>query len=523
MKKIFYALCIVLSAFFVISCNKFLDVMPDNRAEIDSPEKAAKLLVSAYPVNGYLLCSELSSDNVDYYGETNPYGDRFSEDIFFWRDGQETSNESPARVWAGCYGAIAAANQVLDAIKDMGTPDELLPFKGEALICRAYAHFILTNFFGLHYSPLYSDTDMGVPYMEQPEKELNPQYERPSVASNYEKMAADIEEGLPLINDAVYNVPKYHFNKSAAYAFASRFYLYYQDWDKVIQYATVALGASPQTLLRDNAQLATYPRDPLGTVSTQYIAADNKCNFLLLTGYSTLGVVFGAYYTSSRYSHGSVLSTTETIRSRGPWGNFTTNTFYLNPWVYSGTNLDKVLLPRHPYLFEYTDPVAGIGYNRTVYVAFTAEETLLNRAEAYIHKKDYTGAMADITLWVNNTVKTGANLVTEASIETWANSYAYHTPTAPTPKKELNPDFVIDSGKQESFIQFLLYIRRHETIHMGLRWFDQKRYGMTATRRLIQSGAVAAVIEDNLEKRDPRYAIQIPYDVVSAGIAPNPR
>lgn len=31
------------------SCNDWLDVMPDNRAEIDSSEKVYKLLVSAYP------------------------------------------------------------------------------------------------------------------------------------------------------------------------------------------------------------------------------------------------------------------------------------------------------------------------------------------------------------------------------------------------------------------------------------------------------------------------------------------
>ena len=38
---------------------------------------------------------------------------------------------------------------------------------------------------------------------------------------------ADLEEGLPLIDDNIYLRVKYHFNKKAAYAFAARFYLYY--------------------------------------------------------------------------------------------------------------------------------------------------------------------------------------------------------------------------------------------------------------------------------------------------------
>ena len=38
-------------AFALTSCNEWLDVMPDNRAEVDSAEKVEKLLVSAYPEN----------------------------------------------------------------------------------------------------------------------------------------------------------------------------------------------------------------------------------------------------------------------------------------------------------------------------------------------------------------------------------------------------------------------------------------------------------------------------------------
>jgi hypothetical protein len=524
MKRKIYILLLILP--FVVSCNKFLEEMPDNRAEIDSEEKVGKMLVSAYSATGYIMCAELSSDNLDYYGgDANPNGDRFSDELFFWKDGKEGNNESPSRIWESCYKAIASANQALAAIEEMGNPESLKPFKGEALMCRAYAHFVLTNIFCMHYSPEHSDKDLGIPYMGNSETELNPKYERPTVAYDYEQMAKDIEEGLPLINDAVFGIPKYHFNKNAAYAFAARFYLYYQQWDKVIEYATVALGPAPQTMLRNLAQLATIRGQVLASViCTEYVSAAHKCNYLLLTGYSSLGLIFNNYYTGSRYAHGRKISMTETLEAKGPWGAYATDTYYYAPMVYSGTNIDKVILPRLPYLFEYTDPVAGIGYSRTVYTAFTAEEALLCRAEAHILKKDYGSAIHDMKLWVNNVVKDSikAASVTQASIEAWADSYAYYTPTAPTPKKRLNPDFTIEKGTQEKMLQALLYIRRYETLYTGLRWFDTKRYGITVHRRLILSGNIDSV-QDSLPKRDPRCAIQIPYDVIAAGITPNPR
>ena len=54
------------------ACDKFLDKMPDNRAEINSPEKIRALLTSAYSTGTYLFFSEYMSDNVDNMGDDNP-------------------------------------------------------------------------------------------------------------------------------------------------------------------------------------------------------------------------------------------------------------------------------------------------------------------------------------------------------------------------------------------------------------------------------------------------------------------
>lgn len=54
--------------------------------------------------------------------------------------------DSPYDLWNDCYKAIASANLALQAIEEMGTPHPY-PTKGEALMCRAYAHWVLTNIF----------------------------------------------------------------------------------------------------------------------------------------------------------------------------------------------------------------------------------------------------------------------------------------------------------------------------------------------------------------------------------------
>ena len=86
MKNKYSIIAFAAVAFSLVSCDKFLDVMPDNRTELDTQEKIRSLLVSAYPETDYLLVSEFSSDNVDDFGPENPNTDPFIDEVYAWKD-----------------------------------------------------------------------------------------------------------------------------------------------------------------------------------------------------------------------------------------------------------------------------------------------------------------------------------------------------------------------------------------------------------------------------------------------------
>jgi hypothetical protein len=78
------------------------------------------------------------------------------------------------------------------------------------------------------------------------------------------------------------------------------------------------------------------------------------------------------------------------------------------------------------------------------------------------------------------------------------------------------------SPEQESFLHCILHLRRIELLYEGLRWFDVKRYGIEITRRTIDANLNVREV-DKLAVDDPRRAIQLPADVITAGLTPNPR
>lgn len=529
-KKIYLYSIAVLSLLSLASCDSFLDKMPDNRAEIDTEDEVQKILVEAYTDHDYIVVNELMSDNTDRYLEDNPNTGRYVESVYNWSDVTESDNESSARFWTSCYGCIANANLALEGIERMGGPTTLVlrEAKAEALLCRAFHHFLLVNEFCMAYNSKTSGEDLGIPYLEVPETELNPKHDRSTVAEVYKKIDRDIQEALPIMGESYFAVPKYHFNKRAAYAFACRFYLYYERWADAEKYANLCLGADPSILLRDYQKMGELPNDYAARVN-HYTGVDIAANLLLTTTYGYPARFLANNSSYKKFAHVPYIAEHEDILANNIWGATSTSSFYDKGHSYNSSNATYVIFWRLPRDFEYTNPVAGTGYHRSVYPLLTTDECLLNRAEARIMQGKYDAAATDLTLWMTNCVKPAAGLtLTPTSIQQFYSTVAYSyddDPLVSTIKKHLHPQFEIgeEGGIKESMLQCLLSFRRIETMHMGLRWFDIKRYRIVIPRRTIDITGNPASIEDQLTVDDPRRAIQIPLRVRDAGMKPNPR
>lgn len=533
MKKIYSI--IFIAALALTGCN-FLDKEPDMRTHIDTKEKVRLLLTSAYTDGNSGAIMEFSSDNIidlnapDAAGQTkklNPL-DKMYDEIFAWKDVRSSGEQdSPKYLWDAHYSAIAAANQALLAIDTLQARGiDMSAEKGEALLCRAYHHFLLACIFCMPYrDENISKNDLGIVYMTKPETEVAPKYVRPSLVETYKAIEDDLEEGLKLVRDDYYAVPKYHFNQKAAHAFAARFYLYKRDWSKVIANADFVLSTSSDFAL---GMLCDYNYiQEFTQPEPQFIAwtdAAMNSNLLLHTTMSqapyTIIPSYGRYQAKDdavKYS----------VQAAGPCWSKGALQRAMSNWMYG--NEYGIFLAKFWFLFEYTDKVNGYGYIHGLTRAFTADETLLCRAEAKIYTNDYAGAIEDMALWCTNFNKVdGVRMdtvvgvtpkkadLTLAKIQNFFQNNA-GTPIAPEfHNTDISPEFVIPASAKE-LVQCVLHMRRIETFEDGWRWMDIKRYGIEIEHKQGLNPA------DKLTWDDPRRAIQIPQEVILSGLQANPR
>lgn len=529
MKKnyIFIIAALTLVTGLLAGCN-FLDKNPDMRTAIDTKKKVQLLLVSAYTNASFGPICEFSSDQVidnnapDKTGHTmnaNPL-DKMYDEIFAWEDIKaDGEQDSPKYIWDGCYSAIATCNQALKAIEQLEAQGiNMDAEKGEALISRAYHHFILVNVFCHAWKDATeSKKDLGITYMTEPETTVSPQYERGTVYDTYMAIQKDLEAGLPLVSDSYYTIPRYHFNTKAAHAFAARFYLFTRQWDKVVREADYVLGTDDHAVLSIlyDAPTAYQMNDPWKE-QLHFFEPSATYNLLLNTTMSQAPYTLIPSY--GRYDHNGASADYSTLGSGPCWkGQFPGWHHWLYDQTY-GSFCAKFL-----WLFEYTDKVNGYGYIHGVTRAFTTNETLLCRAEAKAYLNDFQGATNDFRLWCQgyntgrmDTLADGNVDLTIAKIQTFYASTANPQFVPTLHNTDMSKEFVITDA-QKPFIHCALHFRRIETLHDGLRWFDIKRYGIEITH---QRGTEPL---RTLVWNDDRRAIQLPVDVRVAKMTPNPR
>ncbi len=528
-------LCIVT----ICSC-KDLDEAPDNRTEIDNPDKVSKLLTSAYPVSVPAVVCELSGDNLVDNNVVVPatHNDAyapFHEQAYEWEDIDNYSTDevdTPYTIWESYYQGIAVANHAIEAMlemsKDPAHDPELAHSWGEAHLLRAYLHFVLVNVFAEAYKDeTQSALDVGIPYVSEVEKTVTVDYSNPkfrkSVAEVYNLIEKDILEGIDLVDDSKYKVPAYHFNRNAANALAARFYLFKRDYEKCVEYATAALGTNPASSLR---KWATMSSNTINTLLNDFNDETAPCNYMLLATYSQFDRMLSACrYAINSESTAEKASGPKAILYEGGGPNWKGRLKAFDGKIFrwgAGSEYGSWLFRVYEY-FEYTDKIAGIGFVHIIYQPFTAEETLLCRAEAEVYLNQPDKAIADLGFW------TASHMADDPLTQDKINKFYKGEPSKNIYVSELHPtdmspEWTYDNLSDDSkrLIDCVLHFRRIETMFEGLRWFDIKRYGIKV-HHAYRDPHEDEIHHDYLEWNDPRRVLQIPQNVINAGYPSNNR
>jgi len=481
---------LLLSVLVVNSCDSFLEENPDNRVELNNPEKAAQLLTNAYSAAAYTF-TEWMSDNVSFtFGTTKlPEHDQ----AYVWDDFTGIDQDTPSQFWTSTYDAIAHANEVLSVIDGMpGERARKNAVKAEAYLTRAYGHFMLVNLFAKHFDSETADEDLGIPYVEEPETVFIKKYVRNTVEEVYDKIEADLLEGMDLMDDGYYaNSGKYHFTENAALAFASRFYLFKGDLEECLEYCNQLLGGDPSIYVK-NIPLLLEQRINVEDYVRLYHDPNDDSNLLLIRQISNFHLPnYGHWPTRPLYSQ---------IFESNPFG--VTDERQDPAWV-AGEN--GLAASKFEFLFERSSLTSNVGLNYTIFLAFRGEEVLLNRAECNIRLGNLGPALSDLLLLSTRRYRpeggmNPSNLTIQDLIQLLRNHYG-------------------SNNDQLITFQFMLDERQKEFMHEGLRWFDIKRFEFPV-EHILQDGTTTITLEAD----DDRKVMQIPQAAIDiGGLEPNPR
>lgn len=540
------------------SCSDFLDHTPDERTEIDSEDKVVSLLIASYPGAAPCWLGEISSDNLldnqapHLPSSTNDkqilshynysHFTRFDNELYAFEPASSATYndyDSPGMVWSEYYASTASVNHALNAIQEMkganADPakfsDKLKCAWAEAHLLRAYNHFMLVNLFAQPYKDdEVSKEDIGVPYVTEIEDVVSKDYDRSNVAETYRKIGLDLEEGLKYVSDYNYTTaPKYHFNTNAAHAFASRYYLFTRQYEKVIEHADAVLST-------DSAQMQRMMMDfsVFGDCSSadDYAKAwqhpDRNNNLMLLCTNSLLQRRAWGY----RYSvAGPCARDAMMVRVTHPlWnGLICPVQAAVGGMLFSSSASDYGYISSKIFEeFEYADKIAGTGFPHIIYRAFTSMNLLLERAEAEIMLGRYEDAKRDLKFYWNSSLNSLSPTDYKQFIEGKMGKFmtdeifdSYYSKAENNNcfenwdfTRQLSNKFVVPADAV-ALMNCLNDFRRFENVFEGMRYFDIKRWGLPLSHTIgIESDSIG------IEINDPRRSIEVPWEALSAGLEP---
>lgn len=500
-----------------------------------------------YPTANYGYMCELLSDNMtdnnapnlDINGNAFAYDltnyEQWMEDLYAFRTVSEPIEDSPMFVYNSYTGNIDFLSKFIYAVNEADADSlsadrlaELRAMQGEAYVLRSYLHFVLANIF----YPAYggeNNSKQGMPYRFYPATD-----NALTVEESFMLMREDMERGMDIMEDAGYPESKFRFNRRACHAYAARLCLFMHDYNGAIAHADEALGSAP--VLRDWTKFNEYSN--IYDFGSVWQNEEEPAVFMMLDTYS---MQMRNLIDEARFAYNGI-----PIFAYGLFGFSLANTLVPFPYLFmSGlfvNDLQKYGLfsSKIAETFEYTDEAAGIGYPKLHKIEFTAEETLLCRAEARLMAGTLDEALEDLRLWAESKVydsESESHTFTDFTMDDVVEYYIYQKVDGSYRDNifylgaynSLNYDgsvfcdmfanigrmgYDLRGDEETAMLRFLMHLRRTETIHDGLRFFDAKRFGIEYKHYLghngdAEQGNLTPVVEEVLTFDDPRRCVPI--------------
>ncbi len=248
MKKVIYSLLFAV-ALLAGSCSDFTDVKPKGKNLLSTTNELEMLLNNEF----YMRVNDMRhiSGDIIYAFENvasmiSKPNKTLSVILITWDAANQdkmaelTSSDSD---YAGWYGVIGKIANPIIALADQaeGPETSKKQLKAEALVLRAYFHYLLVNKFAKAYNPATAETDPGIPYMKE-DWDISIPSEKRTVKEVYENIIADLDAAIELNALPVQAANRMRINKPAAYAAKALALMSMQQFDEAAATAQQALA-----------------------------------------------------------------------------------------------------------------------------------------------------------------------------------------------------------------------------------------------------------------------------------------
>lgn len=425
--KIFFFSFLVLIFSLTISCSKILNNDPTH--EVDGTNGFTTIdeynfaLIGTYSLfqqpnyygstagaNAFVCLPDMMSDDLT---ETNEDLGNYTTKTNWLYAADDTDI---ANTWTNAYAIIAQANVVLRGIDDLPASKKLAVnrIKGQALAIRAMVHFDVLRYWAKEFDR--NSTAPGIPYITV--FDYNQKPSRGTVKQTYDSIETDLQLAKKLLSntDKIINESgRAYIDTSVVNAISARMYLYANEMDSAIKYATLVINQFPLADKNDFKNIWTDASDAEVIWSCIFNSGDDY--------------IAGNVYDPT-VDRNSYKPTTAFLNLYDKTNDVRYNSYFKQ--IDSRTVLSKYLAKQT----QLSNPDGVVNFK-----AFRTGEMYLIRAEAYARNKNDNAGLNDL------------NTLRAARITNYKNGN--------------------ESGNE--LINAIAVEREKELICEGHRWFDLKR------------------------------------------------